>query len=148
MKSVGLCIFCRQRREKLDHGVSFTQLNFTWPRRTESAGLLSVPFVHCTAFNVGPLFSVLLRIQCCYFSLRHLKFVIILNCTCLIRHWGKIQGDGQKFLDHFKSYFGSQISSQSLNKVHIYWLQPKSGTKGDFFHIFLSLIVSSRRYGL
>ena len=30
---------------------------------------------------------------------------------------GKIQGDGRKFLDRFKSYFGSQISSQSLNAV-------------------------------
>ena len=39
---------------------------------------------------------------------------------------GKIQGDGRKFLDRFKSYFGSQISSQSLNEVHIYRLQPKS----------------------
>ena len=32
----------------------------------------------------------------------------------------KIHGDGRKYLDHFKSYFGSQISSQSLNEVHIY----------------------------
>ena len=53
-------------------------------------------------------------------------------------HWfrtgrGKIQGDGWKFLDRFKSYFGSQISSQSLNEIHICWLQPKSTTKGDFF---------------
>ena len=56
---------------------------------------------------------------------------------------GKIQGDGRKFLDRFKSYFGSKISSQSLNEVHIYPLQPKSATKGDFFHhIFLSLIVT------
>ena len=62
---------------------------------------------------------------------------------------GKIQGDGRKFLDRFKSYFGSQISSQSLNQAHIYRLQPKSATKGDFFsHIFLSLIVSSQRHGL
>ena len=61
---------------------------------------------------------------------------------------GKIQGDGRKFLARFKSYFGSQISSQSLNEVRIYRLQPKSATKGDFFHIFLSLIVSSRRHGL
>ena len=61
---------------------------------------------------------------------------------------GKIQGDGQKFLERFKSYFGSQISSQSLNKVHIYRLQPKSATKGEFYHIFVSLIVSSRRHGL
>ena len=42
---------------------------------------------------------------------------------------GKIQGDGRKFLDRFKSYFGLQISSQSLNEVHIYQLQPKSATK-------------------
>ena len=66
---------------------------------------------------------------------------------------GKIQGDGRKFLDRFKTYFGSQISSQSLNEVHIYRLQPKSATKGDFYifcfsYIFLSLIVSSRRHGL
>ena len=51
---------------------------------------------------------------------------------------GKIQGDGRKFLDHFKSYCGSQIPSQSLNEVHIYGLQPKSATKGDFFsYIFV-----------
>ena len=48
---------------------------------------------------------------------------------------GKIQGDGRKFLDRFKSYFGSQISSQSLNEVHICRLQPKSVTKGDFFSL-------------
>ena len=60
---------------------------------------------------------------------------------------GNIQGDGRKFLNCFKGYFGSQIS-QSLNEVHIYRLQPKSATNGDFFHIFLSLIVPSRRYGL
>ena len=46
------------------------------------------------------------------------------------------------------SYFGSQTSSQSLNEVHIYRLQLKSATKGDFFHIFLSLIVSSQCHGL
>ena len=45
---------------------------------------------------------------------------------------GKIQEDGRKFLDRFKRYFGSQISSQSLNEIHIYRLQPKSATKGDF----------------
>ena len=51
---------------------------------------------------------------------------------------GKIQGDGRKFLERFKSYFGSQIASQSLNEVHIYPLQPKSATKGEFFsHIFV-----------
>ena len=61
----------------------------------------------------------------------------------------KRQGDGRKFLDRFKSYFGSQISSQSLNEVHIYQLQPKSATKGDFLlDIILSLIVSSWRHGL
>ena len=46
---------------------------------------------------------------------------------------GQIQGDGRKFLHRFKSYFGSQLSSQSLNEVHIYRLQPKSATKGVFF---------------
>ena len=49
------------------------------------------------------------------------------------RHWGRIQGDGRKFVDSFKSYFGSQISSQSLNEVHMYPLQPKSATKGMCF---------------
>ena len=48
---------------------------------------------------------------------------------------GKIQGDGRKFMDRFKSYIGSQIS-QSLNEVRMYQLQPKSATKGDFFHNF------------
>ena len=42
-----------------------------------------------------------------------------------------------------KSYCGLQISSQSWNEVHMFWLQPKSATKGDFFHKLLSLIVSS-----
>ena len=51
-------------------------------------------------------------------------------------------------MDRFKSFLGSQISSQSLNEVHIYRLQPKSATKGEFYHIFVSLIVSSRRHGL
>ena len=64
-------------------------------------------------------------------------------------HLGKILGDGRKFQDRFKSYFRLQISSQPLNEVHIYRLQPKSATKGELFpHIFLSLIVSSRHHGL
>ena len=51
---------------------------------------------------------------------------------------GKIQGDGRKFLYRFKSYSGSQISSQSLNEFHVYQLQPKSTTKGEFFsYIFV-----------
>ena len=70
------------------------------------------------------------------------------SLASLHSHKGKIQGDGRKFLNRFKSYLGSQISPQSLNDVHIYRLQPKSAAKGDFFHIFLSLIVSSRRHGL
>ena len=61
---------------------------------------------------------------------------------------GKIQGDGRKFLDRFKSYFGSQMSSQSLNYIHIYRLQQNSAAKDDLFHIFLSLIVSNWRHGL
>ena len=47
--------------------------------------------------------------------------------------FAKSQGDGRKFPDRFKSYFGSHISSQSLNEVHIYRLQPKSATKGEVF---------------
>ena len=35
-----------------------------------------------------------------------------------------------------KVTFGSQISSQSLNEVLIYRLQPKSATKGDFIIFF------------
>ena len=58
---------------------------------------------------------------------------------------GKIQGDGRTFLDRFESYFGAQISSQSLNEVHVYRLQPKSATNGEIFLIYLSLIVSSWR---
>ena len=38
-----------------------------------------------------------------------------IQCSNYAKH-GKIQGDGRKFLDRFKSYFGSQIS-QSLNEV-------------------------------
>ena len=48
-------------------------------------------------------------------------------------HQDKIQGGGRKFMDRFKSFLGSQKSSQSLNEVHIYRLQPKSATKGDLF---------------
>ena len=39
------------------------------------------------------------------------------NSVSLTSLWGFIQGDGRKFLDRFKSYFGSQIS-QLLNEIH------------------------------
>ena len=55
----------------------------------------------------------------------------------------EIQRDGRKFLDRFKSYFGSQISSQSLNEIHICRLQRKSATKGAFF-IYFCLWLSVR----
>ena len=61
---------------------------------------------------------------------------------------GKIQGDGRKFLDRFKRYFGSQISSQSLNEDYITNYSRNPQQKVSFFHIFLSLIVSSWRHGL
>ena len=48
-----------------------------------------------------------------------------------------LQGDGRKFLDRFKSYFGSQISPQSLNEIHIYRLQTKSATKDVFIYFCL-----------
>jgi len=63
------------------------------------------------------------------------------------KNFGKIQGDGRKFLQRFKSYLGSKIS-QSLNEIHIYRLQPKSANV-SFFHfhflLLLSLIVSLSR---
>jgi len=58
---------------------------------------------------------------------------LTLNIVPAISSDGKIQGDGRKFLDRFKSYFGSQISSQSLNEINTYRLQPKSAIKDDFF---------------
>ncbi len=54
------------------------------------------------------------------------------------KNFGKIQGDGRKFLQRFKSYLGSKIS-QSLNEIHIYRLQPKSANV-SFFH-FQSFVV-------
>jgi len=48
-----------------------------------------------------------------------------------------------------KVILGYKYHHKSLNLVYIYQLQPKSATKGDSFHILLSLIVSSwRRHGL
>ena len=60
--------------------------------------------------------------------------------VCPKQEEGKIQGDGRKFLDRFKSYFGSQISSQSLNEVDPY--VPITA------EIRNKRIVSSRRHGL
>ena len=82
----------------------------------------------------------------CLLDLFQWRWIVVV--VVVVSANGKIQGDGRKFLDRFKSYSGSQISSQSLNEVHIYRLQPQSATKGDFFHIFLSLIISSRCHGL
>ena len=39
----------------------------------------------------------------------------------------------------FKSYFGSQITSQSLDEVHTYWLQMKFPQQKLSFFIYLSL---------
>ena len=59
----------------------------------------------------------------------------------------KIQGDGRKFLDGVLTelFWVKNIITIIKNEIHIYRLQPKSATKDDFFHIFLSLIVSSSR---
>ena len=52
-----------------------------------------------------------------------------------------------KFLDRFESYFGSQISSESLNEVHIYRSSRNPQRKLIFFIYFcLWLIVSSWRH--
>jgi len=55
------------------------------------------------------------------------------------KNFGKIQGDGRKFLQRFKSYLGSKIS-QSLNEIHIYRLQPKSANV-SFFHFHFVVVV-------
>ena len=63
------------------------------------------------------------------------RYVQQLPTDMILRFRCKIQADGRKLLDRFKSYFGSQISSQSLNEVQICRLQPKSATKGVFFSL-------------
>ena len=64
-------------------------------------------------------------------------YELLIIMVSFVNIQGKIQGDGRKFLDRFKSYFGSQIS-QSLNEVHIYRLQSKSTIKDDlFFFIYI-----------
>ena len=64
------------------------------------------------------------------------KETVWYNLSCMqqtsTKNFGKIQGDGRKFLQRFKSYLGSKIS-QSLNEIHIYRLQPKSANV-SFFH--------------
>ena len=70
------------------------------------------------------------------------SFAFFLVSSLFKTHLGKIQGNGRKFLDCFKSYFGSQIS-QSLNEVHIYRLQPESATKDDFFVMYFCLCFES-----
>ena len=66
----------------------------------------------------------------------HTLFILYTVCDLCVAPTlsGKIQGDGRQFLDRFKSYSGSQISSESLNEVHVivYRLQTKSATKGEF----------------
>ena len=59
------------------------------------------------------------------------------------RNTGKVQGDGRKFLDRLKSYFGLQISSQSLNESTDYSQKPQQKVIlfcFDFFIIFCSYI--------
>ena len=79
-----------------------------------------------------------LKIVCSFLFLFTLKsFFLFLFIIPFYRTLGKIQGDSRKFLNRFKSYFGSQISShsQSLNEVHIYQLA-KIPTKRSFFSFF------------
>ena len=111
------CIFCLRRCWLIVFSLRFQSLRIIWSART---------VVDTDNLEIVRCFSLLLARS---------------------RVKGKIQGDGRKFLHRFKSSFGSQILSQSLNEVHIYRVQPKSATKGDFFHIFLSLIVSSWCHG-
>ena len=78
-------------------------------------GRFTVPVVRC-------LFQLITRSS--FFFCDNVGTPIIEDLTLqtvpAISSEGKIQGDGRKFLDRFKSYFGSQISSQSLNEINIY----------------------------
>ena len=104
-----------------------------------------MPFRFRGKFQIIPPQKLTLKQTC---RGKMILLLLLKKLAYYLSHWGKIQGDGRKFLDRFKSYSGSQISSQSLNEVHIYQLQPKPATKGDLFHIFLSLNVSSWSHGL
>ena len=44
----------------------------------------------------------------------------------------EIQGDGRKFLDHFKSYFGSQISVFIITLINylLFWILAVIGRYG------------------
>ena len=54
---------------------------------------------------------------------------------------------GNSSVERFKSYFGSQISSQSLNEIHIYRLQPKSATKGELHGFLIVFVFEFSRVG-
>ena len=54
----------------------------------------------------------------------------------------------ENFWTVFKSYFGSQISSQSLDEVHIYRLQAKSATKVDLKNFKKLSLIVIRHHGL
>ena len=56
--------------------------------------------------------------------------------------WIKSKGDGRKFLDRFKSYFGSQISSQLLNEVYIYRITADIRNKRWVFFLFFFFSLS------
>ena len=46
-----------------------------------------------------------------------------------------IQGDGRKFLGHFKRHFMSQIPSESSKQGHIKRIKPNFAAKIEFYHI-------------
>ena len=85
-----------------------------------------------STFLIGPLSTFLIG------PLSTFQAFSTFTC-CHNTRFDNTQGDGRKFLDSFRSYFGSQISSRLLNGVHIYRLQPNSATKGDFFPIYFCL---------
>ena len=63
----------------------------------------------------------------------------IMCCVVLLSYnymdLANIQGDGRKFLGHFKRHFMSQIPSESFEQGHIKRINPKFAPKIEFYHI-------------
>ena len=130
----------------------------------QSFQVINPVYMYCSSFQGFTLIFSTCWTNICYFllffifksafvarPLKSLKAVSRSGSVCFILiavfnpllHWlnwakCKMQGDGRKFLDRFKSYFGSKISSQSLNEIHIYQFYSQNPQqKGIFFIIFV-----------
>ena len=112
-----LSVCCAPEGERLSVRQALTNLQKCWLRQNGTAlqpktwvlfcltqPMLELGHQH-SIYNLK-LYSQAFR-ECNQYSMSSHRFV---KC-------GKIQGDGQKFLDRLKSSFGSQISSQSLRSI-------------------------------